>query len=199
MTIQAIRRGIITGFNPATYTASVLLLEATSAVLSGVPVANHIDGTSGLANAYCAVLFFDAHTLLDGVVIAAWANGSNGLPQLPPGRVVFYTGFRELNASVINSGVTSTITPNGNGALPAGALGVVYKAYITSPTVGASIAIAPHGATDINAYQSVGNVEVANQYCNGGGLVQLDATGTLDIKANGGTCTVTLYTHGYVF
>ncbi len=199
MTIQAIRRGLIKGFNPATYTASVLLLEATNTLLSGVPVANHIDGTSGLNNAYCAVLFFDAHNLLDGVIIAVYANGANGLPALPPGRVTFYTGFREVNASVINASNVLTVTPTGNGNVPAGALAVVYKLYFSSPAVGAFVTIYPHGAGDPNAYGTIGNIQVANQTANGDGLAQLDTSGKLDIKANTGNCTVTLYTHGYVF
>src|SRR5579859_4354219 len=198
MTQQAIRRGLIQAFNNSTYTATVLLLEATSAALTNVPVANHIDGTSALATGYCLVFFADANNLLDGVVIAVYANGANGLPTLPPGRVVFFPGFQEVNASIINAGSVLTVTPTGNGAIPTGALGVVYKAFITSPTVGASVNIYPHGASDPN-YQSVGNIQVANQFANGGGIVQLDSTGKLDIKANTGNCTTTLYTHGYIF
>ena len=194
MTTQAIKRGIIQSFNNSTYTASVLLLEATSATLDGVPIANHIDGTSGLVGAYCAVLFFDENNYTDAVVIACYQNGSNGLPTIPPGRVTFITGVQQFNAVLITSGTLQTFTMSG---IPAGALGVVYKAYFQSPTVGASIEIAPHNGS-ITAYQSVGNIQVSNQFANGGGLVQVDASGKIDIKALNGDCTTTMYVHGYV-
>ncbi|MGH2509872.1 MAG: hypothetical protein ACRDHZ_21035, partial [Ktedonobacteraceae bacterium] len=78
-----IKRGIIQNFSAATYTASVLLFEATSYFLTGIPVTNTLDGTSGLAGALCAVLFFDEHNPQDAVVIAVFPNGSNGLPTPP--------------------------------------------------------------------------------------------------------------------
>src|SRR5579872_5096018 len=105
-----IKRGIIQAFSPATYTASVLLFEATTSFLTGVPVANTLDGTSGLVGAFCAVLFFDEHNPQDAVVFATFPNGSNGLPAPAPGRTTFVTGFRQVNAVVINSGVTQTFT-----------------------------------------------------------------------------------------
>src|SRR4051812_3394770 len=52
--VMQMKRGIIQSFSPATYTASVLLFEATSSFLTGVPVANTVDSTSGLAGALCA-------------------------------------------------------------------------------------------------------------------------------------------------
>ena len=193
-----IKRGIIQSFSASTYTASVLLFEATSHFLTGIPVSNTLDGTSGLTGALCAVLFFDEQNPQDAVVIATFANGSNGLPVPAPGRVVFVPGFRQVNAVVINSGVTQTFTLAGAGGIPAGALGVVLKAFFTSPTVGAFITITPHAPADSNAYVTLGNIQVANAYVNGGGLVQLDGNGQIDIKANTGNCTVSLYTHGYI-
>jgi len=193
-----IKRGIVQSFSASTYTASVLLFEATSHFLAGLPVSNTLDGTSGLVGALCAVLFFDEQNPQDAVVIATFANGASGLPSPAPGRVTFVTGFRQINAAAIANGNISTFTLAGSGGIPPGAQGVVYKAYLTSPTVGASIALAPHNPADINAYQSVGNIQVANQYANGGGLLQVDSNGQIDIKANGGAATVTLYTHGYV-
>jgi hypothetical protein len=52
---QIIKRGIIQSFDASSYTASLLLLEATSEALVGVPVSNTVDGTSGLVGALCAV------------------------------------------------------------------------------------------------------------------------------------------------
>ncbi len=195
----SIKRGILTSFDRTTYTASVLIMEATSAFLSGVPIACHMDGTSAITNAPCAVLFFDEQNLDDAVVIAVYPNGSQGVPSPAPGRTTFVSGFQQINASVINSGNTSTFTLTGSGGIPAGALGVIYKAYFTSATVGAYIQLAPHAATDITAYASIGNIQVASASVNGGGLLQLDSNGKIDIKANTGNCTVTLYTHGYIF
>jgi hypothetical protein len=193
-----IQRGIIQAFSTSTYTASVLLFEATSHFLTGVPVSNAIDGTSGLVGALCAVLFFDEQNPQDAVVIATFANGASGLPSPAPGRVTFVTGYRQVNAVTIPANTIQTFTLAGAGGIPPGALGVVYKAYVTGPTVGTSITLSPHNASDNNAYQAVGNIQVANQYANGGGLVQVDANGQIDIRAVLGNATVTLYTHGYV-
>lgn len=193
-----VKRGIIQSFNAPTYTASVLLFEATSHFLSGVPVANHIDGTSCLVGALCAVLFFDEQNYTDAIVLATYANGSQGLPTPAPGRVTFVTGYRHFQNTVINAGVTQTVTLAGNGGIPSEALGVIYKAYFTSPTVGAYINLAPGGASDVTAYGAIGNIAVANGYLDGAGVLQLDANGRIDVKANVGQCTVTLYTHGYI-
>jgi hypothetical protein len=101
----------------------------------------------------------------------------------------------QLNATIIPSGVTQTFAMGTN--IPTGALAVVFKAYFTSPATATYIQIAPHGG-DITAHAVVGNLSVANGYLDGVGIVQVDASGQVDIKANGGACTVTLYTYGYV-
>lgn len=193
---QVIRRGILIKFYPATYTADVLLLEATSTQLQGMQIATSIDGTSAISGAFCAVLLFDEHNLSDGCVIAVYPNGSGTIPTPPPGRVVFVTGTNQLNSSVIASGATTVAVMTG-GNIPAGVLGVVFKAFFSSPTVGAYIQIAPHNG-DLAANASIGNIAVANQTVNGMGLVPVDANGAIDIKANAGACTVTLYTYGYI-
>lgn len=197
---QSIKRGLMISFDNSTYTANVLVMEATSAYLQGIPVATHFDGTSGITNAPCAVLFFDEQNLNDAVVIAVYPNSTEGYPSPPPGRTTFVAGYEQINASVINSGNTSTFTlTGGSSGIPNGALGMVYKAFFTSATVGAYIQLAPHGVSDITAYGSFGNIQVANAYVNGNGILQVDSAGKIDIKANGGNCTVTLYTHGYIF
>jgi hypothetical protein len=196
---QVIKRGILTSFDPSTYTAGVMIMESTSTFLSGVPMACHMDGTSAQENAYCAVLFFDEQNVSDAVVIAVYANGSQGVPSPAPGRVVFVTGFRQINAQTINLGSTSTFTLTGSGGIPTGALGVIYKAFLTSPTSGAYINLAPHGASDVTAFATIGNLPAANAFLNGCGILQLDSAGNIDINANVGNCTVTLFTHGYVF
>jgi hypothetical protein len=192
-----IKRGILQSFNPTTYTASVLMFEATSYALADIPVANHLDGTSAIPNTLCAVLFFDEHNPQDAVVLATFANGNSGFPTPPPGRLTFVSGYRQINGDVITAGSTNSYTlTGGSSGISQGATAIVYKAYFSSPTVGALIQLAPHGA-DIVAYATLGNTPVANNMLEGTGLLPVDATGKIDIKASTGTCTVTLYTYGY--
>ena len=172
----------------------MLILEATNAVLTHIPIATSVDGTSAISGASCAVLFFDAQNQDDAVIIAIY--GQQPLPT--PGRVAFVSGYQQLNAVTITSGVTSTYTLTGGGNIPAGALGVLYKVFFSSPTSGASVQMAPHGGA-IASYASYGNLPAASATINGTGLLALDTNGQIDIKANGGNCTVTLYTYGYVF
>jgi hypothetical protein len=194
---ETIKRGILTAFNPATYTANVLIMEATSAYLQGVPVACHLDGTSAQLNALCAVLFFDEQNYTDAVVLAVYPNGSQGIPSPAPGRIVFVSGYQQINSATINSGTTSTFTIWGNGNIPLGALGIVYSANFTSPSAGSYIQIGPHGAS-LGNYQALGNLPAASGFLNTNGIVQLDSSGKIDIKANSGNCIVSLYTQGYI-
>jgi hypothetical protein len=173
-------------------------MEATSAFLSSVPVACHMDGTSAQVNAPCAVLFFDEQNSNDACIIAIYPNSTEGIPTPPPGRTTFTTGYRHINASVINAGVTTSFTIIGSGGIPTGALGILYKAYFTSATVHSYIELAPKSGT-ITDYATIGWLSVANDYLNGCGVLQLDSAGKIDIKANTGNCTVTLYTHGYIY
>jgi hypothetical protein len=192
-----IKRGILQSFNPTTYTASVLMFEATSYALAAIPVANHLDATSAVPNTLCAVLFFDEHNPQDAVVLATFANGTSGFPTPPPGRLTFVSGYRQINGDVITAGNTNSYTlTGGSSGISLSATAIVYKAFFSSPTVGAFIQLAPHGA-DITAYATLGNTPVANNTIAGTGLLPIDATGKIDIKANTGTCTITLYTYGY--
>lgn len=192
---SVVKRGILQSFDPTTYTGSVLFFEATSFALTGVAVANHIDGTSAIVGALCAVLFFDEHNPQDAVIIATFASS----PTPPPGRVTFVTGYQQMYDVVIAAGNIQTFSLTGGSSnIPTGVLGVLYKTFFTSATVGAFIQLAPHGASDITAYASIGNIAVANSYLDGGGMLAVDTTGNIDIKANAGSCTVTLYTYGYI-
>jgi hypothetical protein len=196
---QIIKRAILTGFDRTTYTASVLVLEATSAFLSNVPVAYHIDGTSAILNSFCAVLFFEETNYTDAVVIAIYNNGSSNNPTPPPGRITCVAGYKQINADVIVSGATNTYTLTSSAAgIPAGALAVLYRVYFLSPTTGAYLQIAPHGATNIDSYIVLGNITAANTNMNESGIVPLSTSGQIDIRANIGTCTVSLLTYGYV-
>jgi hypothetical protein len=192
-TTQVIKRGILQTYNPATYTATVLIIEATSYVLSNVPIASSVDGTSAISGASCAVLFLDAQNPTDAVIIGVY--GSAPSPQ--PGRVNFVAGYQQINASTISIGTTSTYQISGNGNIPTGALGVLFSAFFTCTLAGTSISLAPHGGTMAN-YAQIGNLYTANATVKGNGVLALDANGKIDIQANNGNCVVTLYTYGYV-
>lgn len=194
-----IKRGIIQTFSPATYTASVLLFEATSYFLAGVPVANSIDRTSGLVGALCAVLFFDEHNPQDAVVLATFPNDSSGIPAPPPGRVVFVPGYQQLNAVSVVPGSPLTVTLIGVASgIPAGALGALCQIAFTSATAGCSLVLAPYGASNADNYAALGNLPAANATLKGNSLVALDSNGQITIQASGGTCSVTLFTSGYI-
>lgn len=195
---QTIKRGILQSFDQSTYTASVLFMEATSTFLTNVPISTMLDGTSAIAGAYCAVLFFDEHNVQDAVVIAVYPAGTNGIPSPAPGRVVFTTPYLQVSSATITSGSTNTYDLNGGGSnLPTGILGVLYKAYFTSATVGAYIQLGPHGAT-LTGYHTLGNIQVGGAFVNGSGVLAVDSNGKIDIAAQGGNASVTLYTQGYV-
>jgi hypothetical protein len=191
MTEQIIKRGILQSFDPSTYTATVLILEATSYVLTSVPIATSVDGTSALGGASCAVLFLDASNYTDALILAVYGTA----PAPTPGRVTFISPVQQLNAVTINSGVTSTYTISG---IPTGALGIHCRAFFSSTTVGAWVGFAPHGG-NIGNYWVLGNESVASQSVNGNALLPVDANGQIDVKANTGNCVVTLWVYGYVF
>jgi len=197
---QITKRGLLVSFNPATYTANVLIMEATSEYLQNVPVACHMDGTSAQVNTNCVVFFFDESNPGDALILAVYPNGAQGIPTPAPGRVTFVTPFQQVTNDSINNGVTKTYTlTGGSTGIPVGALGVIFKAYFTSASTGAYINLAPHSGTAAD-YATIGNIEVANAFLNGNGIVAIDSAGKLDVQANGANVTsFNLFTHGYVF
>ncbi len=195
---EAIRRGIIQAFNPGTYQASVLLFEATSHFLQGVPVANSIDGSSGLVGALCAVLFFEEHNPQDAVVIATYANGLNGLPTPPPGRVTLVNGYQHLSNTTINNGVTATFTlTGGTSPIPAGALAVIAKISFSANAQPAHLDFAPHGG-NLSQTVTCGDLLATTAKWQGQAILPLSSGGQIDVKANGAACTLNLFTCGYI-
>ncbi|RAQ95642.1 hypothetical protein [Thermogemmatispora tikiterensis] len=193
-----IRRGIIQAFNPGTYQASVLLFEATSQMLQGVPVANSLDGSSGLIGALCAVLFFDEHNPQDAVVIATYANGLSGLPTPPPGRLTLVSGVQQINNVAISNGAIATFTlVGGSSGIPLGALAILARISFSASSQPAHLDIAPHGG---NLAQTVtcGDLLSTTARWQGQAILPLDSNGQIDIRAIGATCTVTLTTCGYI-
>ena len=189
-TQQAIKRGILQSFNVSTYTANVLIVEATNYVLASVPIATSIDSSSAIVGAACAVLFFDESNYTDAVIIAIYGS----TPSPAPGRVIFATPVQQINSSTINSGITSTYTMS---SMPSGILGIIYRLTMFTSTAGAFIYAGPHGAT-LSNYIELDNPGVAGANVGISGLLPVDANAKIDIQANGGNCTVTLYSYGYV-
>ena len=192
-TQQAIRRGILQSFDASSYTANVLIVEATNYELSGVPIATSVDGTSAIAGAPCAVLFFDESNYEDGVVIAIYSQA----PSPAPGRVTFVAGAIAVNNATINNGVTQTFNLTGVNGIPNDALGVIYRLTMETGTPGAYILVGPHGAT-LSNYTELDNPNTAGAFVDISGIMPVDSNGAIDIKANLGNCTVTLTTFGYV-
>ncbi len=189
-----VRRGVLTSFDPSTYTASVLLLEATNTYLQNVPIAYHMDGTSALVNNFCAVLFFDEQNYTDALIIAIYPGAGVGSPTYLPGRVTFMPLWNFANAVTINNGNTSTFTVTGSHNIPSAALGVVIGGYFTSATAGSYVQVGAHGGT---AVMTLGNLYAASGFINGNGVVPVDSNGKIDIKANVGDCIVTFNIYGY--
>ncbi len=194
-TKAVIRRGVLTGFDAATYTASVLLLEATNTFLQNVPIAYHMDGTSAVVNNFCAVLFFDEQNYTDALIIAIYPGAGVGAPIYLPGRVTFVPLWNFLSAVTIADGGTNTSTVTGLHNVPSSALGVLVSGFFTSATAGSYVQVGAHGAASV---MTLGNLYAANGFVNGSGVIPVDGNGKIDLKANGGNCVVTFSIYGYV-
>lgn len=190
MTQQAIKRGVLQSFNASSYTANVLILEATSYVLSNVPIAANVDGTSALSGSTCAVLFLDEQNPLDAVILAVYGRA----PYPTPGRSAFMPPQALLNAVNIDKGAIKTCSISG---VPAGALALYLQASMHSSSLGAWVGIAPHSG-NAGSYLVLGDTSVANRTIHGSGVVPISPNGTIDVKANAGNCTVTLLAYGYI-
>ncbi len=66
------RKGVIKGFNSASYLATVQISGSLSVWLEGVPVARNIPSGQMVTGRNCAVLFFDPSNPKDGVVTAVY-------------------------------------------------------------------------------------------------------------------------------
>lgn len=190
-----IRRGVLTSFDPSTYTAGVLLIEATNTYLQNVPLSYHMDGTSALKNNLCAVLFFDEQNYTDAVIIAIYPGAGVGAPTYPPGRTTFIPLWNFVNGITINNGNTSTFTVTGSHNIPATALALLIGGYFTSATAGAYLQLGAHGGANVIA---LGNLYAANGFINGGGIIPVDSNGKIDFKANAGDCIATFSIYGYI-
>jgi len=53
-------------------------------------------------------------------------------------------------------------------------------------------------AATSTSHMSTGNLQTANGYLNGAGILQLDANGQVDVRTTTGNCVVMIWTYGYV-
>jgi len=190
-----IRRGILTSFDPTTYTCSVLLLEATNTYLQRVPIAYHMDGTSALVNNFCAVLFFDEQNYTDALIVAIYPGAGVGSPVYLPGRATFIPLWTFINSVTITNGNTGMYTVTGVNHVPVTGLGVFVGGYFTSASTATFVQFGAHGS---GPAMTLGNLYTANGFVNGNGLIPVDSSGRVDIKAVNGDCIVTASIYGYV-
>lgn len=188
---QTIKRGFVNSFNKSTYTCSVYLIEAQTIMLDNIPVALHVDATSMLNGAYCAVLFFDECNLTDAVVIATYTSPTSGsIPAYPPGRVTFIPRYT-LRSGSMAAGAT-IIQAGGVGNIPAKANAILCSILISSATSTATAKFGPPGS-DI-CYMTV---QAANKELDMSCVIPLNSNGQLGVSLSA-TTTVTIYVYGYI-
>lgn len=69
-----LRRGVVKGFDAATYTATVQLAGSIAVWLEGVPVARNIASTEVVTGRLCAVFLFDEGNPSDAIVLAVYTG-----------------------------------------------------------------------------------------------------------------------------
>jgi len=69
---MTVRRGVLKGFDSATYTATVQVAGSLAVWLSSVPVARNIAQAELVAGRSCAVVFLEDGNPKDAVVAAVW-------------------------------------------------------------------------------------------------------------------------------
>lgn len=67
-----IRKGIVKGFNAATYKATVQVAGSLFVWLEGVSVARNISSSEMVVGRECAVIFFDETNPQDAVLVAVY-------------------------------------------------------------------------------------------------------------------------------
>ena len=78
-----IRRGIIRGFESATYLADVQIVGSMATVLTGVPVAKQIEAYLVTSGTKCGVLFFDETNPADACVVFIYGEAHPGHITIP--------------------------------------------------------------------------------------------------------------------
>lgn len=200
---QIIKRGVLQSFDPTTYTASVLLIEATSAFLAGVPIATSVNALTALPNAFCAVLFFNEHDHSDAVIVAVYPNGSVGVPAPPvtppPPPPPLGTSVLFANAATVLNGALYSaafaLQLGGLYGVPSGAAGVYLTVAITTNTANAYVTIAPYGSSQ---YQlAVGEQETTVPVTWGDGVVALGSN-FVTITPSAANTHIYLWVNGYI-
>jgi hypothetical protein len=129
--------GQIVSYDPATNTASVLLLGSLTRIVGPVPVTACAPRDLALAGASCLVVLLDAHNPRDGVVVAVWpASGGPSSSRLTQ------AGVAVIGVTASSSGSATVAFPTAYAAAP------VVVATSGDPAWTASIgAITAAGAT----------------------------------------------------
>jgi len=81
-----VRRGIIRGFESATYLADVQIVGSMATVLTGVPVAKQIVADLVTSGTKCGVLFFDETNPADACVVFIYGEAHPGHITIPQGK-----------------------------------------------------------------------------------------------------------------
>jgi hypothetical protein len=68
-----LRKGVLKGFNPGDYTATVQLAGSYKVYLEGIAVARNLPATEMSAGRRVAVIFFDDNNAKDAVVVAVYS------------------------------------------------------------------------------------------------------------------------------
>jgi hypothetical protein len=133
---------------------------------------------------------YNKKTWVNGVDAANAANLQHiedGIAAVPG--TYFITPYHLVSAVTINSGTTNTYTCTGVGGIPTNATGVHINAAFTSTTIGTFAAFGPHGATlaSNSNYPSSPLAQISSSILiTFSTIVQIDASGKLDIKAFNG-------------
>lgn len=67
-----VRKAILKSFASATYTATIQVIGAHTAHLTGIPVARNIPSAEMVAGRKLGVIFFDEHNPKEAVVVAVY-------------------------------------------------------------------------------------------------------------------------------
>jgi len=136
-----------------------------------------------------------------GISQAFLTAAENQLAAVQYGFNVLASPYSLASNVTINSGVTNTYTCTGGATgATAGATAILLAGYFNAATLYSYLQFAPHSGS-LGQYMSWGNIQVTgiNGTINASGLVPCDGSGKIDVKANTGNCTVTLYIVGFVY
>ncbi|GCE51074.1 hypothetical protein EI42_04943 [Thermosporothrix hazakensis] len=196
---QIIKRGLLLGFNASSYTAMVSMLDGN--VIRDIPVATHMDPSSLLSGAACAVLFFDENNHTDAVVLAVYPQGNYGVPTPLPGRVtMLIPPYRPYNGTTFEANTTTVATfTGGSTGIPVGVRAILCSLQ-SAPTSGAGyVVLKPTNLTpDIGMGIQTSQGSVAGVYEKVFGILPMAPDGKVNVRTINAKCAVVLEITGYI-